>query len=301
MVPTPAASQPPLGSGDITARYDDGLPRVIGDQLVLRGQAALDFAATRTDDTPFLITGWVSYLGATRYCSAGLQPEKYSWRADCGAASFTDLAGGTGAPVSAAVTFHFALDRLRTGPVVAVVRVHDPRAIDCGSEARSICDAMMVVQDITWAGDAATSSGPITAEEARNVLDSLDVPGEMGASCMVPPWTGCGIETLTSAEAYPFTVQDDLAPAVVALDIEPSVAALGRALPRAEGVEAALKKGAIVMHAGGKNGFGAPWIWRDYRWLVVGNVAILIRTHSPATAEDREFMKRIFAALDDAR
>src|SRR5262245_52632235 len=60
--PTMAPTPPPLGTGDITARYDDGLPREIGGQPVLRGQAAIDFAATRTDDTPFLITGWVEYV-----------------------------------------------------------------------------------------------------------------------------------------------------------------------------------------------------------------------------------------------
>lgn len=295
--PTPTSSPPPLGTGEITARYDDGMPRVIGDQPVLRGQAAVDFAATRTDDAPFLIAGWVDYIGGQRYCAMGPQPDRYSWRTDCVAAGIADRAGTRDSALAAAVTFHYALDGLRTGPVVAVVRVHDPRASDCGSEVRTICESMMVVQRVTWSGDAATVSGPLTPDGVRTALARLGLAREMGTSCTVPPWAGCGVERLPSADAYPFAVADDLATGVIAIDIEPTPEALQRALPQAPGVDAAMKKGAIVTHAGSKLGFGAPWVWRDDRWLVVGNVALLVRTHSPATSGDRTLMERLVAAL----
>jgi hypothetical protein len=296
--PVTPSPPPPLGTGDVTARYDDGLPKVIGGQPVLRGQAAMAFAASRTDDAPFLVTGWVDYIGGPRYCAAGPQPDEYSWRRDCVGATMADPAGSFSPELIDAITFHYVLEDLHSGPVVAVVRVHDQRASDCGTKVRSICDAMMVVQRVTWTGDSATAAGPLTPTDVRDALVRLGVPDEMGASCSVPPWIGCGIDVLTSADAYPVIVGDDTAPAVTAISIEPSVAALQRALPRAGGVDAALKKGAIVMHAGSKNGFGAPWVYVDYRWLVVGNVALLVRTHSPASDKDRAFMERLVAALD---
>jgi hypothetical protein len=295
--PTPTASAPSLGTGDVTARYDDGLPQVIGGQPVLRGQAAMAYATTRTDDAPFLVTGWVDYIGGTRYCAAGPQPDESSWRRDCVGATMAHPAGSFSPELIDAITNHYVLEDLHSGPVVAVVRVHDSRASDCGTKVRAICDAMMVVQRVTWSGDSATAAGPLTPTGVRDALVRIGVPGEMGASCSVPPWIGCGIDALTSADAYPVVVGDDTAPAITAISIEPSVAALQRALPRADGVDAALKKGAIVMHAGSKNGFGAPWVYVDYRWLVVGNVALLIRTHSPATNKDRTFMERLVAAL----
>jgi hypothetical protein len=295
---TPSPS--PLGSGGVTARYDDGLPSVIGDQLVLRGQAAIDFAASQIDDAPFLVTGWVDYEGGTRYCAIGQQPDKYTWRNDCPHAAFADLAGSWSRALNDAITFHYALDGLHTGPVVAVVRVHDPRSVACGSAVRSICDRMMVVQNVVWSGDLATAARPLAPADVRSALSGLGVPGEMGDSCSLPPWTGCGVETLPGADVYPFIVPDGTEPAVVDVNIEPSVAARQRALPRDAGVDAAMKKGAIVMHAGSRNGYGAPWIWVDYRWLVVQNVALLIRTDSPATANDRRFLERLVAALEAA-
>jgi hypothetical protein len=298
--PTAAPSPSPFGSGEVVARYADGLPSVIGDQLVLRGQAAIDFAATQLDDAPFLVTGWVDYEGGTRYCALSPPPDRYTWRSDCQHASFADLAGSWSRAQNDAITFHYALDGLHTGPVVAVVRVHDPRAVECGAAARSICEGMMVVQGVVWSGDAATAAGPLTPTDVRDALARLGVPGEMGDSCTLPPWTGCGVDALPAADVYPFSVSDDTNPAVTDVNIEPTVVALQRALPRAAGVDAALTKGAIVMHAGSRNGFGAPWIWVDYRWLVFDNVALLIRTHSPATASDRRFLERLVAALDAA-
>ena len=279
------------------ARYEDGLPSVMGDELVLRGQAAIDAAASRTDDAPFLVAGWVEWEGPYRFCTIGPPPDQYTWRSDCQHASFADLAGSSSGPQNDAITFHYALDGLHSGPVVAVVRVHDPRAVDCGSAARSICEGMMVVQRVVWSGDSTTAAGPLTPAEVRDALARLGVPGQIGDSCSLPPWTGCGVESLPGADIYPIAVGDDVRPAVTDINIEPTVAALRRALPRDAGVEAALEKSAIVLHAGGKNGFGAPWIWVDYRWLVVDNVALLIRTHSPATASDRRFLERVFAAL----
>jgi hypothetical protein len=297
-LPIVAASPSPLGSGPVTARYDDGLPSRIGDQPVLRGQVAIDFAASRIDDLPFLVAGWVDYQGGVRYCAFGPPPEEYSWRSDCGRATFADLAGSLDRALDEAITFHYVLGTLHTGPVVAVVRVHDPRAGDCGSAARSVCDGMMVVQSVLWSGDAATVPRPLTPSAVRDALARVGMPGEMGASCSLPPWADCGVETLPAADVYPITVADDLAPAVTAVNIEPTDGALRRAVPRAAGVEAALKKGAIVMHAGSRNGYGAPWTYVDYRWLVVSNVALLVRTHSPATAGDRRFMEQLVTALD---
>jgi hypothetical protein len=299
-LPTPSPTQSALGSGAVVARYDDGLPSVIGDQLVLRGQAAIDFAASQIDDTPFLVGGWVDYEGGTRYCTIGPPPGHYSWRSDCQHATFADLAGSWSPAQNDAITFHYALEGLHTGPVVAVVRVHDPRAETCGAAVTSICDGMMVVQSVIWSGDLATAAGPLTPTDVRDALARLGVPGKMGDSCTLPPWNNCGVESLGSADVYPFMVGDAVDPAVTAISVEPTAAALQRALPGETGVDAALLKAAIVTHVGSKDGFGAPWIWVDLRWLVVDNVALLVRTHSPATAGDRRFLERLVAALDAA-
>jgi hypothetical protein len=265
---------------------------------VLRGKAAIDFAAAQTDDTPFLVGGWVSYEGGVKYCALGPPPGAYSWRSDCYFASLADAAGSWSPALNDAITFHYVLDQMYTGPTVVVVRVRDPRAQDCGAEVRSTCDRMMVVQRVVWEGDAATGPGPLTSANVRAALARVGGVGRMGASCTRPPWFGCGLETLASADMYPFTVADQFSLALLDVNIEPTAAALHRAIHVDPGVDGALKKAAVVSHVGSRYGYGKPWIWTDIRWLVVDNVAVLISVHSPATAKDRQFMARIVAALE---
>lgn len=265
---------------------------------MLRGQAAIDFAKTRTDDTPFLVAGWVEYGGAFRFCTIGPPPGQYTWRTDCQFATLADAAGTSSGALRDAITFHYVLDQMYTGPTVVVVRAHDPRAVDCEAPVRSICDRMMVVQRVVWDGDTATAPGPLTPPKVREALAHVGGVGQMGASCTRPPWFGCGLESLTSADMYPFTVADEASVALLDVNIEPTAAALHRAIHVGDGVDAALKKAAVVSHVGSRYGYGKPWIWTDIRWLVVDNVAVLISVHSPATPKDRQFMARIVAALE---
>jgi hypothetical protein len=86
-------------------------------------------------------------------------------------------------------------------------------------------------------------------------------------------------------------VADRSAPTVTAVEIEPSTAARRRALTQREGSAAALGSAAVVCTVDGI---------RDYRWLAVANVAMMVRVHAPATAADRSFVERLSAALTAA-
>lgn len=137
---------------------------------MLRGAAALARAQSAMDDSPFLVVGWVTYLPGPVFCPAQSAGDT-SWLHDCVRPAFSDLAGADDATLSAAVTFRFALSGLASGPVVAAVAVHDPRASSCGA-ATAACDRLMVVQRIVWTGDGAADPQPISVSAVQAVLGS---------------------------------------------------------------------------------------------------------------------------------
>jgi hypothetical protein len=151
---SPSASSPSGTSVTITDRYADGIPRTIGGAPVLRAGAALAQAQAATDSTPFLIGGWVTYLPGERFCTLHAADDT-SWLHDCVTAQLSDRAGAEDPALAAVVTFRFVLAGLTSGPVVASVEVHDPRAGECGGAAAA-CERLMVVERIVWSGDAAT-------------------------------------------------------------------------------------------------------------------------------------------------
>ena len=73
-----------------------------------------------------------------------------------------------------------------------------------------------------------------------------------------------------------------------AVEIEPSTSARSRALPQEEGAGAVFRRSALVCTVDGS---------MAYRWLAVGNVAVMVRVHVVATAADRTFVARLAEAL----
>ena len=154
---------PPAGPNDRRAdvvdvpagRYDDGLPRSVGGQPVLRGSEAL--AQAQRDHGHLVVPR--RRLGHA--VLGGHPPARCSRRArsrgrtSCGGPTFADVAGTIDGTLGGAITFRFAMDGLVTGPIVASVHVHDPRAQRMLPGSRT-CDGMMVVDRIVWAGDSAT-------------------------------------------------------------------------------------------------------------------------------------------------
>jgi len=276
--------------GAVTARYADGLPSRMGETQVFRGQAAIDHAAQQTDETAFLVTGWVTYLGAPLSCPLTRGPFG-SWTNGCGDARFSDVAGLGDPLITPAITFRFVLGEPLLGPIVVVVHVHDPRAPECETE-KAICDRMMVVDRLVWRGDAATEPVPVTRQSltetivaAQGTVAEPYGPDSQNAGCQLP-----------GLYLYAVMVPDDVTPKVVCAVMAPSKEALSRALDRPEGAAAALRPKAVQMES------------RSYlhnvltahvtiRWLVVENVALLIRTEADPTKRDRAFLEQLAAAL----
>jgi hypothetical protein len=291
--PTSSSPAPAASPTAVTDRYPDGLPRTIGGAPVLRGAAALADAGAATDDTRFLIAGWVSWVPGPRFCPAF--DDGSTWLRDCGRPALSDLAGAQDPALSAAVTFRFVLDQVATGPVVAQVRVHDPRASTCGAAAAQ-CDRMMAVLRIVWAGDAATTARPRSLAAVQRALGGLHASATIVArgSDRSDP---CGND-LAGADIAFLTAPPRNWPLVTTIEIEPSVAARQRALSVPAGASGALTSAALVSTA--FNGTPSGSWSEECRWLAVANVALVVRTHHAPTAADRAFLVRLAAALEGA-
>jgi hypothetical protein len=289
----PAASGAATSRAVITDRYPDGLPRTIDGAPVLRGAAALANAKAVGDDTPFLVAGWLSWVPGARFCP--LFDDGSTWLRDCGRPAISDLAGAQDPALTAAITFRFVLDRVSTGPIVARVRVHDPRASTCGSDMAQ-CDRMMVVLGIAWAGDDATAPRPLSVDAVELALRSLNVSADI-----VPRGSelseSCGND-LAGADVSFLAAPERVWPLVTAIEIEPSVAARQRALVVPTGAPGSLTGSALVSTAFSRTPSGS-WS-EECRWLAISNVALVVRTHHSPTAADRAFLDRLAAALDSA-
>lgn len=291
--PTSIASVPTATATTITERYPDGLPRTIDGAPVLRGSAALAHAEAVTDDTPFLIAGWVTWVPGTRYCSAFADGS--TWLRDCGRPALSDLAGAEDQPLTDAITFRFVLDQVRTGPIVLQVRVHDPRATTCGSAAAE-CDRMMAALAVVWTGDEITAPRPLSIDAAKLALQGIDA-----ATDIVSPGSELAFEcgnAIAAAEVYYLAAPPRVWPLVTAIEILPSVAARERALDVPSGAAGSLAKAALTF-TGFSRTPSASWS-EECRWLAISNVALLVRTHHGPTKADRAFLDQLAAALERA-
>jgi hypothetical protein len=252
---------------------------------VLRGDAALAFADEQVDSTSFLVGGWVTYYPGTRFCPIVPEAEAGSWTRDCGPAQLTDVVGTVDRELTKAITFHFAREGLRTGPMIAEVHVHDPRAGECGA-ARAACDALMVVERTLWTGDDATAPGPLTPVAIADVLTTAQGSRDMRAWGDGSVFMDCGSE-LPSAQLFSVESGNALTPGVTLVELEPSIDAMDRAAP-ANPIECETQ--ALV------DGVKTS---TDHRWLVVANAALLVRTNGEPTGEDRAFIDRLGLLLSE--
>jgi hypothetical protein len=291
--PAALASAPAASGAAITDRYPDGLPRTIDGAPVLRGAAALARAQAATDDTPFLIAGWATWVPGARFCP--LFDDGSTWLRDCGRPALSDLAGAQDPALTDAITFRFVLDQVSTGPIVARVRVHDPRSSTCGS-ATAQCDRMMVALGIVWAGDDATTPRPLSIDAVELALRSLHATTSIvprGSDLSFP----CGND-IAGADVYFLAAPPRVWPLVTTIEIEPSVAARERALGVPAGPSGSLTRSALASTGFSRTPSGS-WS-EECRWLAISNVALLVRTHHGPTAADRAFLDRLAAALERA-
>ena len=296
VLPTPAPSpgpSPELGGGAITSRYPDGLPMWMGGSFVHRGTEAIDFARGRMDASAFLVTGWATYFGPPVSCP--LFMDGSSWERDCRRVRLSDVAG-IADEMTEAVTFRDLLAAPSPfppllGPVVVAAHARDLRAGECVPDP-TVCAAMMVVERVVWSGDSATDPAPISGDavaaallEAQDTMAAPFGPGSQISLCRLP-----------GLAVYALTVPDDVAPRVTCANVAPSTEAIRRAVDQAPGVVATLRPKAVVMES-------RSWLRGDltahvtYRWLVVENVALMVRTHAKPTAGDRAFLEQLVDLL----
>jgi hypothetical protein len=294
-----SGASPNVGPTGVTAvadRYPDGLPKTISEAPVLRGQAAQAFAAEEATETSFLIGGWVTHLGGMQMCPIILPGDDKRWDKDCVRPGFADVAGATDPALSAAVTFRYVLDGLKSGAVVAQVTVHDPRAVEC-AQARAVCDAMLVAKQIVWRGDDATAPNPLTPDDIAAALVAAQGSTDMAAFGPGSMLKDCG-ENLPAASVFTVDSAVERTPGAMLVNMEPSLDAMHRALPGLWGAAGALQPNAVSCDTTTNvNGVISHF---DHRWLVVRNAALLVRMNEPPTVADRAFLSLLEGLLEAA-
>jgi hypothetical protein len=109
---------------------------------------------------------------------------------------------------------------------------------------------------------------------------------------------GCG--TINGGQQLVVTEKKRTTPAVTSIWLYSTVAGRATALPRPEGVAAALRKTATACEA-------RSWVHGVLtehvtgRSVVVANTAVMVRTQATVTPKDRAFLEKLVAALEAAR
>ena len=276
-------------------RYDDGLPRGIGGQPVLRGADAIARAQATTDTSSFLVGGWVTRRWGPSSCPVQLAGQE-TWSFECGAPTFADLAGTVDGTLGGAITYRFAMDGLATGPVVVSAHVHDPRALECSPDP-AICDGMMVVERIVWAGDSATDPSRLSPADVAAALRSVDPARSMTPVGPDASPTTCAPLVPGAASYVVLRATDETAPVVMYVAVATDRQALVRAVPVAEGTTGALSPKARIcatVTGGASNPNSTSTV---ERWLTFDNVALIVSIHAIPTTADRAYLDRLTAAL----
>lgn len=308
-VPTTDIASPSIASPVATSsipRYSDGIPRTFEGQPVLRWADVLARRTMATDDTPFLVGVWLDIPTGVFSCPADHESDPSalnSWvsRGGCQFNYVSADAGGQPTTQNGVTTFRFYKGKLATGPAIMRVHVHDSRASQCGSE-ETVCDAMVVVDDILWTGDTATAPSPLSVADVVAAARSMEPGTSLAVPTMTSPnYDGGGGGLTDSVVLTP--VDDTETPAdmqIAGAYLMPSVAAMRRALPNVQpGAASALLQSAYISSASG-SGPGYSFSV-EYRWLVVDNVAFSVRMASPPTDADEAWLASIVAAMDARR
>ena len=286
------ATERPRPTVDMTNRYSDGIPTTFDGQPVIRWDAALARRETAADATTFLTGAWLNIpVGAFSCPAAHADPSAPSttWLENLGC-DFRYVSTDAGSPASAqfgVTTFRFYKGQLTTGPAIMRVHVHDSRASQCGYQ-KAICDRMIVVDDIVWSGDVVTDPHPLSVADV--MAATTQVSETSGLRAPGPSVWGCGASATDGLiMCPPMTPGASYTSPVAGAVVLPSVDAVSRALPAyTPGVDGALGPSAVLWTEVGS---------LVYRWLIVDNVGVIVRTDGGDAAADRAFLTKLFAAL----
>jgi hypothetical protein len=289
-------SHQPAATPSASDRYEDGIPRTFDGQAVLRWTDALAMRRTATDGTPFLTGVWLDIPTGVFSCPADHGPDPSapdSW-ISTGGCQFNYVSSDAGAAATTqngVTTFRFYSGTLATGPAIMRVHLHDSRAGQCGAQA-NVCDAMLVVDDILWTGDAQTAPHPLTVDKVMVAAQSVAPASDLHMTTATS-YFGCGANARDGLMLCPPLVTGEpYSSPIAGAVVLPSSSALAQALPVTPGLDGALTSSAMARSQSGSSG---SW---DYRWLVVDNAALLVRTTPGVPSQaDIDFLRRLQAAL----
>jgi hypothetical protein len=187
------------------------------------------------------------------------------------------------------------LDRLKPGPAILSIHVHDPRANLCGDQ-QAVCDAMIVVESAVWTGDEVTAPKPLSLADVEAAVATVDqhpdrtvLPNHSLLSDDVLGLSGARDE-YSFPNAGPYAMQ------VMGVSVMQSADEARKALyhsqPGAEGVF-------LPSADWTKETFSGDGWSEDFsvRWLIVENVAIRLRLMPIPSDADQTFVRHLEAAL----
>ncbi|MBI2777114.1 MAG: hypothetical protein HYX57_07605 [Chloroflexi bacterium] len=167
--PTTTATPP---ATDITARYQDGIPQLIGGERVIRPSSIERLGPV--DDRSFLLGGWsFGFQGFVYGCPIIIGTPPPFGPPRCGSQWIAETPTFGAEP---RVTLQNWSADIPAGPVVLRVHRYDERAATCSAETRSACNELAVIEDVVWTGDEVTAVSPLSALQAFNGLIGAD-PG----------------------------------------------------------------------------------------------------------------------------
>lgn len=171
---TEAPSAAPAGARDAS-----GIPLEVGGEPVAIGLAAVVDALATTDATQFLIGGW--FDDGISVCSGGIGRDPSPLLSGCATVVGASSPWGGLSYPGPQGQMYWDGRRLPgdVGPSIVRVHTHDPRARDCWSQDRDECAAVLVVDDVVWAGDEWTRAGPMSVVEAARRLGGLNILTEI--------------------------------------------------------------------------------------------------------------------------
>ena len=146
--PAGVASTPAPAAPDPVARtYPDRIPLAVDGKPVLRGDVMLQHAAASTDDTPFLVGGWIDEPLPLPCAPGPVLPDCYRW-------VFRDGPGGE--EFGTALASASASGRIDArGRVVLEAHTHDRRSVECQPDV-TFCQRLIVLDALVWTPSAAT-------------------------------------------------------------------------------------------------------------------------------------------------
>jgi hypothetical protein len=301
--PSPSEASSTGVVDESAGRYDDGLPKMVDGQQVLRDGYAIAHAKAATGMEPFYLGGWLTTMVGGASGTASPAP--------CGTDScppttsihLADKAGTIDGPMDKAVDFHpLAGASLGSGPVVLQVHANDPSA-QCGQPT---CSSTMVVDAVIWNGDQATAPTPYTLDSVTSAI--TQVLPDTTFQAIGTPIVDCGRQLPASTLLVATPPEDESgisAPRdwVSSVSIAPSVDALNAALdtvakpktPSARpGTANFLSKANLVC----REAPGGPF--RTFRYLVLGNIALIVATSDNPSLDERVFITQLANALQGA-